>query len=114
MSVTEEIEQKFNIKIESLNAEEQVTYNNMLAAVQESQLSIEKLREYMATMRDAVAKELVNEPEFNRVLFFKFENRKQILLKARLQNYMLLETFLMSPEKAKQALEAMIANMAGK
>lgn len=111
MSITSEIEEKFGLRIEELNAEEQVTYNNMVSAVQEAQLDHIKLRDYIITMRNEVERELVNEPEFIRIFIFKFENRKQILLKARLKNYMLLEAFLISPEKAKERLEDMVAGM---
>lgn len=111
MNITEEIEKKFGVKVENFNALEKETYFKMLEEVQKAQMSLEKLREYIITMRDAVERELINEPEFIRIFIFKFENRKQILLKARLQNYMLLESFLISPEKARQQLEDMISRM---
>ena len=114
MSITEQIEEKFNLKIEDLNQIEKETYFKMLDAVQKAQIDGLKLREYVISMRDAVERELVDEPEFTRFLFWKFENRKQILLKARLKNYMLLESFLLSPERAKQQLEDMVAGMASK
>jgi hypothetical protein len=114
MNITEQIEEKLGIKIETLNAAEKETYFSMLTAVQKSQMTPEKLKEYISSMKDAVEKELINEPEFIRIFIFKVENRKQILLKARLQNYRLLESFLLSPEKAKEALEEMISNIGGK
>jgi hypothetical protein len=114
MSITEQIEEKFGLKIESLNALERETYNKMLEAVQKAQIDHLKLREYIISMRDAIERELINEPEFIRIFLWKVENRKQILLKARLQNYMLLESFLISPERAKQQLEDMVAGMASK
>jgi hypothetical protein len=114
MTITEEIEQKFGAKVEDFNSLEKETYFKMLEDVQKSQMSNEKLRDYIIAMRNAVERELINEPEFIRVFIFKFENRKQILLKARLQNYMLLESFLISPERAKQALEDMISGMVGR
>jgi hypothetical protein len=114
MSITEQIEEKFGLKIENLNALERETYNKMLEAVQKAQIDHLKLREYIISMRDAIERELINEPEFIRIFLWKVENRKQILLKARLQNYMLLESFLISPERAKQQLEDMVAGMASK
>lgn len=113
MNITQELENK-GIKIEELNAEEKQTYFSMLEMVKKSQMSPEKLRDYIVSMREAVTKDLVSEPEFIRILFFKFENRKQIYLKARLQNYMLLESFLISPEKAEQQLRGMIDTMIAK
>ena len=112
MSLTSEIEEKFNLKIDELNSLEKETYFTMEKAVHETQISPEKLRDYIVEMRTSVEKELIDEPEFNRIFIFKFENRKQIYLKARLKNYMLLEAFLLSPEKAKQALEDMVSGMA--
>lgn len=107
MSITEELEDK-GIKIDSLTPDEKQTYFSMLKAVQDATLTPEKLRDYIHDMREAVTRDLIAEPEFTRFLFFKFENRKQILLKARLQNYVLLEAYLSSPNKAKKAFEDMI------
>lgn len=101
MSVTEEIEDK-GVNIEKLTADEKQTYFTMLSAVQESQLSVEKLRDYIIQMRSAVEQELVKTG---------LTAEQDIFLKARLKNYMLLESFLISPEKAKRAYEDMIATI---
>lgn len=112
MNVTQELEDK-GIKIEQLSPEEKQTYFSMLEMVQKSQMTPEKLKDYIVSMREAVTKDLVAEPEFIRIFIFKFENRKQILLKARLQNYMLLESFLSSPAKAEEQLKSMIGGIVG-
>lgn len=111
MSITQKIEEKLGIDIGKLNDLEKETYLKMLEVVQKSQLTPEKLRDYISVMREAVEKELIKEPEFNRIFIFKVDNRKQILLKARLQNYILLEAYLISPEKAKKQLEEMVDNI---
>ena len=105
MSVTSDIEEKFDIKIETLNSLEKETYFKMLSAVQEAQMTPEKLRDYIVNMRSAVEQELVKTD---------LGAEQDLFLKARLKNYMLLEAFLVSPERAKQALEDMIAGMAPK
>lgn len=74
----------------------------MLKAVSEAQLTPEKLKDYILSMRNAVENELVREV---------LNTTQDIFLKARLRNYMLLESFLMSPEKAKKALEDSIAEI---
>ena len=109
-SVTEKLEEQ-GIDIDTLNAAEKETYFKMLEAVQKAQMTPEKLKDHITTMREAITLELIKEPEFNYIFIFKVPNRKQILLKARLQNYILLESFLLSPEKAKQALEDMVGNI---
>ena len=113
MSITSQIEEKMGLKIESLNAEEKQTYFSMLDAVKDAQLTPEKLKAYISSMREAVAKELVSEPSFIRVFIFKVENPKLIKLQARLQNYLLLEAFLESPKKAEEQLQSMIVNVTG-
>lgn len=111
MNITQAIEEKLGLKIEKLRADEKQTYFSMLDAVKQAEMTPEKLKDYIVSMREAVTKELVNEPEFNYIFIFKVPNRRQILLKARLQNYMLLEAFLSTPEKAKAQLEEMISNI---
>lgn len=110
MNVTELLEEK-GYKIDQFTAEEKQTYYKMLESVQNSQMTPEKLRTYIVSMREAVEKELVNEPTFIRVFLWKVENPKLIKLQARLQNYILLESFLLSPERAKEELEAMIGSL---
>lgn len=102
--MTEELEEK-GIKIESLNAEEKQTYFSMLDVVNDAQLTPEKLRDYIINMKNAVAEELTK---------VDLTNAQDLFLKARLKNYILLESFLLSPEKAKKQLEDMIAGMVSK
>lgn len=113
MSLTDKIEDKLGIKIEKLSPQEKETYFSMLDIVNKSQITPEKFRDYIISMKESVEKELVKEPEFKRIFIFKVENRNQIYLKARLHNYMLIEAFLISPEKAKERLEDMVGNITG-
>lgn len=104
MSVTDELE-KQGIKIEELTVDEKQTYFSMLDVVNDSQLTPEKLRDYIIAMRSAVEQELIKT---------ELGAEQDLFLKARLKNYMLLEAFLISPEKAKKELENSIARMVSK
>lgn len=104
----DEILSKAGLTYEELNATERETLYSMLDAVNKSAITINKFRDYIQTMRDSIEVELINEPEFHRVFLFRIENRKQILLKARLRNYMLIGAFLDSPRKAQEAVERAI------
>ena len=99
MGITDELGDK-GVNIEKLTADEKQTYFTMLDAVRDSQLSIEKLRDYIIQMRSAVEQELTKHD---------LESKQDLFLKARLKNYMLLESFLISPEKAKKAYDEMVA-----
>lgn len=107
----DQIEEKLGLKFEDLNSLEKETFEKMLEDVQKAKLTPEKLKDYITQMREAVTSELVREPEFIRVFIFKVFNRKQVLLKARLQNYILLESFLDGPRKAKEALDQALSNI---
>lgn len=102
MSLTDDIEEKAGVSIDELNAVEKETYFLMLQEVQKSQLSLDKFRDYIIAMRDAVEEELCKTD---------ISDKDDIMLKARLKNYRLIESFLLSPERAKKQLEDMLANV---
>lgn len=83
----------------------------MIEKVSSSEINHETLKDYITNMKLSVERELSEEPEFVRVWLFAFRNDKNILLKARLRNYILLEAFLESPKKAKEALDRAISGM---
>ena len=100
---TEELLEKYNVKYEDLSVAERETLHGWMKVLSEGKLSLDKVRAYFAAMRDAVENELT-EPNLDK--------NKDIFLKARLRNYMLLEAFLSTPEKAKKALERAMAGLA--
>jgi hypothetical protein len=110
MNITDELEKK-GIQIDKLTAEEQATYFSMLETVQKAQMTPEKLKDFIISMRESVSQELVKEPSFIRIFLFKVENPKLIKLQARLENYILLESFLSSPKKAEDQLRQMIGGI---
>jgi hypothetical protein len=111
MSIIDDILKKHNVKYEILTPDEKEVLFKLVADAEQSKLTPEKMLFHVSTLRLLVEEALINEPEFNYIFIFKVPNRKQILLKARLQNYMMFETFLQRPEKARKALEQSIANV---
>lgn len=107
----DEILEKVGVKYEELNAIERKTFNEMVEKVSKTEINNETLKNYISAMKDSVEKELSEEPEYVRVWLFAFRNDKNILLKARLRNYILLEAFLDTPKKAKEALDRALAGM---
>lgn len=104
----EELLNKLGMKYDDLNKDEKATLSTWMASLQTSAMTIDKIREAIQAMKFSVENELIDTPEH---IFFIFPNRKQILLKARLKNYMLIEAFLTSPERAKQAIEQAILSL---
>ena len=110
----DEILKRYGVKYEELEDVEKETLNTWLDALKQGQITIEKVREYLRAMRDSVELTLESEPEFIQVFIFKIRNDKNILLKARLRNYRLLESFLSTPQKAKAAINRALAGVAGR
>ena len=101
----DELLKQYNLKYEDLSVDERGTLHSWLNALNQGKLTVEKIKTYIASMRDSVEVELT-EPNL--------EEKKDLLLKARLRNYMLMEAFLSTPEKAKQALERAMMGIAKK
>ena len=97
--------EKYNLKYEDLNAEERETYNSWLTALQQGKLTIDGIGEYIASMRESVENDLTKTGH---------DSKQDYLLKARLRNYMLLEAFLATPEKARKQIERSLSGMASK
>lgn len=93
---------KFGITYEKLNEVERETLTDWLKNLAERQISIEDVKTYVRKMADNVAKELSVD---------ELPKKKDIFLKARLRNYLLLIDFLTAPEEAKKSLERYIKNL---
>jgi len=105
----DEILEKFGLKYEDLNPSEKETFNTWLDTLSKSQITLENVKNYVSSLKDSVSDEISKEPTFIRLFFFfKVENPALIRLQARLRNYLLLEAFLTTPEKAQKAIEAQI------
>lgn len=115
----DEILEKYGLNWDDLDTEghsgEKDALLKMEADMKASTLSVEKIREYVTSMREAVERNLVDEPEYIYSLplpFLKRENPKLRELKARLKNYLLLELFLSTPDKIRKVMEDNVANLA--
>ena len=98
----DEILKKYGLKYEDLNATEKETLNTWLNALKQGQLTLDKIKDYISTMRDSVEAELTK---------IGHENKQDIYLKARLRNYMLLEGFLSTPERAEKMMEKSLGGL---
>ena len=94
--------EKAGLTYEELTSMERDTLNTWMDSLQKSKVSISNVKGYIASMRDAVEMELTKTTN---------NSKQDLLLKARLKNYMLLEAFLSTPEKAKEALDRAITGM---
>lgn len=101
----EQLLEKAGLKYEDLNPVEKETLNTWMETLQKGQLSIEKMKGYIAAMKQAVEQELTKSD---------VGTKQDMFLKARLRNYMLLDAFLTTPEKAQEQIENAISSMVGR
>lgn len=100
----DELLEKAGLKYEDLNSIEKETLNTWMEALQKGQVSVEKIKEYVVSMKEAVEQELSKSD---------LGSKQDLFLKARLRNYMLLDAFLSTPERAKQQMESAISSIVG-
>lgn len=101
----DEILERLNLKYEDLNQTERDTLHQWLEQLSDKKLTLDDVRGYIQQMMFAVQQDLTEA---------RHGQKKDLLLKARLKNYMLLEAFLDSPEKAKKRLEAHLTTLGQK
>lgn len=103
MSGIDGILEKMGFTYDKLNTVERETFNKWLGALSNQTLTIDKVKEYVATMRASVEQDLALHDN---------SRDKDLFLKARLRNYLLLEAMLEAPDKAKKMFEAQLSNLA--
>lgn len=101
----DEILERYDLKYEDLNKAERDTLMQWMDQLASNKLTLEDVKGYIRKMIFAVQQELTE---------VGHEEKKDILLKARLKNYMLLEAFLQGPEKAKERLESHLSLVGSK
>jgi len=98
----DELLEKVGLKFEDLNSAERDTLFSWHEALTKNALTLEGVRQYILAMKESVESELT---------VSRVDSKQDLLLKARLRNYMLLDAFLSTPEKATKALERAISGM---
>lgn len=106
MGVVDDLLKPHGLKYEQLTAEEQITLTQMIDQAQDKKLTPEKTKNFLRSLIGSVEKDLVSTDEFVYVFggLIKLRNWKQVMLKARLQNYLMLETIFTSPDQAKREI----------
>ncbi len=101
----DKILEKLGLSYSDLSYAERETLQSWSESLSAGSLTLEKLREYITAMRDSVEQELTQTTH---------NSKQDIFLKARLRNYILLEAYLTSPEKAKKAIELQLSGIGKK
>mgnify|MGYP006931607606 CR=1 FL=1 len=101
----DEILRRHGLTFEDLRPDERQELFIMVESVQKGEVTVESIRRAISSMRSIVERELVES---------KHDTKQDILLKARLKNYILLESIFLSPEHAKEQLEKAVSGMSSR
>ena len=101
MDLFTEILEKFGIKdYDQLNSVEQETLRGWVDKVEKSQITLEDVKVGIAAIRQVLEQEVVN---------IENTGKKDLFIKGRLKNMVLIETILTRPERARAALDSYIS-----
>lgn len=81
---------------DKLNSEEQSLYLEHIKIIEGKAITVDDTREFVRRMITVIERLLVDTPE---------KSRESLNLKARLKNFLMLEDFLYSADRAKKSLE---------
>lgn len=83
----------------------------MVALIEKQEMTIDKWKEKIRELIDAVNEELAEFDQPKTIWEYLFSNKKQLYLRARLKNYMILYSVLTAPDKLRKQLEEMLKNL---
>lgn len=101
MNPLDKLLEENGLRYEDLNSEERNTYNQQYFSVQK--LTVEDVKRYVIDMKNSIALQLTDSS-----ILHPFKDNT---LKARLKNYILMEAFLTTPDKAEAALKKAVSNI---
>lgn len=107
----DQILEKLGRDYDELEPEERISLHSIVEAAEKKQITPERMKVAISKMREAVQLALIDEPEFNYIFIFKVPNRKQIYLKARMRNYLMIESLFVDSELAKKSIEEAVARI---
>lgn len=106
----EEYLKRFGLTTDKLSDIEIETLQKWAEDLSKNELTVHKIKEHIEKMIVAVSKELANSID-DRKWWFQRLGQTDLSLKMRLKNYIMLQDFLNSPEKARKFLEASLSNL---
>lgn len=102
----DELLEALGLDYDQLNPEEKRVYSEWLDQYSSiGTVTTEDIKRYISALKSSVEQELANVDN---------GRNKDTFLKARLRNYLLLESFLESPEKARQAFKNQVKGLVNK
>jgi hypothetical protein len=103
--------EKFGVKYEDLNPAEKETLREWQKSLETRQITLEGVKDYVRNLVEAVERELADTQESTSIWSWLSHRKKDIFLKGRLKNYLMLHDFLSGPDKARKYIEQSLNNI---
>jgi hypothetical protein len=103
--------EKLNVSYEDLNTAEKETLSQWQKSLASKEITVEGIKDHVRTLIEAVERELADVQESTSAWKWISNRKKDIFLKARLKNYLMLHDFLSAPEKARKYIEQSLINI---
>src|SRR5437660_8726196 len=106
--------EKYNLTFEELNSAERATLLSWAEKLKTKTLTADDIKTHVASLITAVEKELAGLETPTSFWLWLFGAKRDVYVKARLKNYLMLQDFLLGPERARQFVETHLQNMKAK
>ncbi len=106
-----ELLDKFNLKLDDLTEPERKTYFDWIQRLSKQQVTLEDVKAFVPRLIAAVNEELAGLSEPKHFWHLRFQRKRDLYLKARLKNLLMLNDFLSGPEKAQKWVEQQLSTI---
>jgi hypothetical protein len=102
---------KFNLQLEDLNSVERQTLVSWAEKLSNQKLTLDTVRESIPRLISALEAELSGLEPPPTFWAWLFRSKRDIYLKARLKNLLMIQDFLTGPERAQRWVEQQLSNI---
>lgn len=99
---------KFNLGMDDLNGAERATLMEWLGKLKSRQLTLSDIQTHISGLISALERELSGLDTPTNLVAWMFRGKRETYLKARLKNYLMLQDFLLGPERAQKWIESQL------
>lgn len=103
--------EKHGINYEDLNSSEKETLAQWQQLLIKNELTLQSVKEFVPSLIEGIERELADVKESTSLWSFLFRRKQDIFLKARLKNYLMLQDFLTSADRARKHIEQSLTNI---
>jgi hypothetical protein len=102
---------KFNLKLDDLTEAERKTYFEWIDKLSKQQITLEDVKTFIPRLIADINEELSGLSEPKHFWHLMFQRRRDVYLKARLKNLLMIQDFLTAPEKAQKWVENQLSSI---